>query len=146
MHRAADRNQSVKPISEPKMGLARLLTAEGYSAVKLIQSSSGLLEVPAQVGGSAANLGLDTGAVRTCFDLASAQRLELCTRGTDDRAAGVGVGEQVGYYVALPDLSIGPCCLPTVEAMVVDLSHVNNVRQRRGDRSFDGLLGSDLMA
>jgi predicted aspartyl protease len=127
------------------MGLAKLLTAEGYSAVKLVRSSSGLLEVPAQVGGTPATLGLDTGAVRTCFDRASAQRLELCTRQADDRAAGLGVGDQAVTYVALPEFSIGPCCLPAVEAMVIDLSHVNQARRRRGDRSFDGLLGSDIL-
>lgn len=95
--------------------------------------------------GSPATLGLDTGAVRTCFDRVSAQRLGLCTRGTDDRAAGLGVGDQVGSYVAIPDFSIGPCRLPAAEAMVVDLGHVNHARQRRGDRPFDGVLGSDLL-
>jgi hypothetical protein len=32
-------------------GTASLLTAQGYSAVALARSSSGLLEIPAQVGG-----------------------------------------------------------------------------------------------
>jgi predicted aspartyl protease len=128
------------------MGLARLLTADGYSAVQLVRSSSGLLEVSAQVGGSPATLYLDTGAIRTCFDRASAQRLGLSTRGTDDRAAGVGGGGHAGSYGALPDFSIGPWCLSAVEACVVDLSHINQARQRRGDGPIDGMLGSDLLA
>jgi hypothetical protein len=66
------------------MGLARLLTAEGYSAVKLVRSSSGLLEVP--------------------------------------------------------------CCLPAVEAVVTDFSHVNAYREELGDSPFDGVLGSDILA
>jgi predicted aspartyl protease len=127
------------------MGLARLLAAEVYSAIKLVRSSSGLLEVPAQVGCSPATFCLDTGAPRTCFDRARAQRLELSARRTDDRTTGVGVGDQGVSYVAMPDFSIGPCRLPSVEAAVMDFSHVNKVRERRGDRPFDGVLGSDVL-
>jgi len=127
------------------MGLARLLSDQGYAPVSLVRSSSGLLEVPAQVAGSPAVLCLDTGAIRTCFDQASAQRLGLRTIQDDDRAAGSGVGDQAVPYVTLPEFSVGPCGLPAVEACVVDLSHINAVRQRRGDRTFDGLLGSDLL-
>ena len=73
------------------MELARLLTTKGYLAIGLARSKSGLLEVLARVGGSAATLCLDTGAVGTCFDQSSAQRLELCTRRCEDRASGMGV-------------------------------------------------------
>jgi predicted aspartyl protease len=127
------------------MGLARLLTAEGYSAVKLVRSSSGLLEVPAQVAGSPATFCLDTGAPRTCFDRDRARHLALSARLTDERTAGVGVGDQPVSYVAMPDFSIGPCRLPAVEAAMMDFSHVNKVRERRGDRLFDGVLGSDIL-
>jgi predicted aspartyl protease len=127
------------------MDLGTFLAAQGYSAVELVRSKSGLLEVPAQVGGSSATLYLDTGAARTYFDRASVQRLGLCTRPTDDRAAGVGGGDQVVSYVALPDFSIGPCPLPAVEAAVIDLSHINSRRQRRGDKPFDGGIGSDIL-
>ena len=129
------------------MGLARLLTAEGYSAVKLVRSSSGLLEVPAQVAGSPATLCLDTGAPRTCFDRDRARRLELSARRTDDRTVGVGVGDQGVSYVAIPDfLAIDfDYPSPAVEAAMMDFSHVNKVRERRGDRLFDGVLGSDIL-
>jgi predicted aspartyl protease len=128
------------------MELGSLLTAEGYLVVGLAQSSSGLLEVPARVGGSAATLYLDTGAIRTCFDQASAQRLELCTRRTEDRASGLGVGDQPVSYVAMKAFCIGPCSLPAIEAMMIDFSHINKVRQERGDRPVDGVLGSDILA
>lgn len=130
------------------MELARLLTAEGYLAVPLVRSSSGLLEVPAQVAGFPATFCLDTGAPRTCFDRARAKRLELSARPTDERAVGVGVEgqpDQPVSYAAMPDFSIGPCRLPAVEAAMMDLSHVNKVRERRGDRPFDGALGSDIL-
>jgi predicted aspartyl protease len=128
------------------MELASLLTGEGYLAVGLARSSSGLLEVPARVGGSPATLFLDTGAIRTCFDQASAQRLELCTRRTDDRASGLGVGDQPVSYVAMKAFCIGSCSLPAIEAMMIDFSHVNKIRQKRGDRPVDGVLGSDILA
>ena len=130
------------------MGLARLLAAEGYSAVRLVRSSSGLLEVPAQVAGSPATLCLDTGAPRTCFDWDRARRLELSARPTDERAVGVGVENQPDQpvsYAAMSDFSIGPCRLPAVEAAMMDLSHVNKLRERRGDKLFDGVLGSDIL-
>ncbi len=127
------------------MELAQLLIAEGYSPVGLARSRSGLLEVPAKVAGSPAVFCLDTGAIRTCFDGASARRLGLCARPADEPAAGGAAGEQAMPCVALPGLSLGRCALPTVEACVVDLEPINEVRRRRGDRPFDGLLGSDLL-
>jgi predicted aspartyl protease len=125
--------------------LSAALAAEGYLAVRLVRSSSGLLEVPAQLGGSPTTFCLDSGAPRTCIDRARARRHELPARLTDDRTAGVGAGGQPVSYVAMPDFSIGPCRLPGVEAVVMDLSHVNKVRERRGDRPFDGALGSDIL-
>jgi predicted aspartyl protease len=127
------------------MGFAKLLTAEGYLAVSLVRSSSGLLEIPAQVAGSAATFFLDTGAPRTCLDHAKAQRLELSPRQTDDRTLGVGGAGQPASYVAMPDFSIGLCSMPGVEAAMMDLSHVNKVRERRGDRPIDGVVGSDIL-
>jgi predicted aspartyl protease len=125
--------------------LANLLTAEGYSEVKLVRSSSGLLEVPVRFGGSMATLYLDTGAIRTCFDQASAQRLELCTRRSEDRASGLGVRDQSVCHVDMTGFCIGSCSLPAIDAMLIDFSHVNEVRQKRGDRPVDGLLGSDIL-
>jgi predicted aspartyl protease len=128
------------------MELGRLLTAEGYLAVELVRSKSGLLEVPARVGGSPVTLFLDTGAIQTCFDQASAQRLELCTGPTEYRAFGLGVGDQPISCVNVKDFCIGPCSLPAVEAMMIDFSHVNKLREKRGDRPVDGVLGSDILA
>src|SRR5262249_31501786 len=130
-------------LSEPKMELASLLTAAGYFAVGLTRSRSGLLEVPVQVAGAPATLYLDTGAVGTCFDQASAQRLELGTRRTENRASGVGASDQPVSYVAMKAFCIGPCSLPAIEAVMIDFSHVNKVREKRGDRPVDGVLGSD---
>ena len=73
------------------------------------------LEVSAQVGGLPATLYLDTGAGRTGFDQASAQRLELRTRCTDDRAWGLGVGDQPVSYAAMKEFCIGSCSLPAIE-------------------------------
>src|SRR6476659_3498202 len=100
------------------MELARLLTAEGYSAVGLARSNSGLLEVPVRVGGAPATFLLDSGAVGTCFDQAA--------------------GDQPVSYVALTAFCVGPCSLPGIEAMMIDFSPVNNARQRRGDKPIDG--------
>jgi predicted aspartyl protease len=128
------------------MDLVTRLTAEGYVAVGLERSNSGLLEVPAQVGSSAVTLLLDTGAVQTCVDQASARRLELCTSGTEYRATGLGVGDEPVSSVALKAFCIGPCSLPAIEAIMIDFSHVNKLRQKRGNRPVDGVLGSDILA
>jgi predicted aspartyl protease len=128
------------------MELANLLTAEGYLAVGLARSNSGLLEVSVRVDGAPATLLLDTGAIGTCFDQATAQRLELCTRQTEDRASGLGAGDQPVSSVAMKAFCIGPCPLPAIEAMMVDFSHVNKARQKRADKPIDGVLGSDILA
>jgi predicted aspartyl protease len=130
----------------PKMELARLLATEGYLAVGLARSNSGLLEVPVWVGGGPATLLLDTGAIGTCIDQATAQRLELCPRPTEDRASGVAAGDQPVSYVAMEGFRVGPCSLPGFEAMMIDFSHVNKARQKRGDKPIDGVLGSDILA
>jgi hypothetical protein len=57
----------------------------------------------------------------------------------------LGVGDQPVSYVAMKAFCIGPCSLPVIEAMVIDLSHVNKLRQKRGDWPVDGVLGSDIL-
>jgi predicted aspartyl protease len=128
------------------MELAGLLTGEGYLAVGLARSNSGLLEVPVRVGGAPATLLLDSGAVGTCFDQATAQRLGLCTRPAEVRASGAAAGDLAVPYVALEAFCVGPCPLPGIEAMMIDFSHINEARQRRGDQPIDGVLGSDILA
>jgi hypothetical protein len=111
----------------------------------LARSQSGLLDLPARVGGCPATLSLDTGAGRTCLDRATVRRLALPTRATDRRAVGAGVAEETLSYVVLEDFWVGPCRLPTVEAVVTDFGHVNAARVELGDSLFDGVLGSDIL-
>jgi hypothetical protein len=127
------------------LDLMGFFAPDGFLAVKLVQSRSGLLEVPARVSGLPATLLLDTGAGRTCLDRASVQRLALRTRQTDGHAVGLGVADEAVSHVALQDFSIGPCSLPAVEAVVTDFSHVNTAREELGDRTLDGVLGSDIL-
>jgi hypothetical protein len=58
---------------------------------------------------------------------------------------GLSVAGEAVSYVAVEDLSVGPCCLPVVEAVVTDFSRVNTAREQLGDRPLDGLLGSDIL-
>jgi hypothetical protein len=127
------------------LDLAGCIASQGCLAVRLVRSKSGLLEAPARVGGFPATMVLDTGAGRTCLDRATVQRLALPTRLTDRRAVGFVAYETIAY-ATLDQFWIGPCCLPAVEAVVTDFSHVHAARSEMGDRSFDGILGSDILA
>jgi len=126
--------------------LAGFFASQGYSAVKLLRSHSGLLEVPARVGGIPATMVLDTGAGRTCLDRAAALRLALPTRQTDLRAVGFAGDFQPVAYVTMDQFWVGSCRLPAVEAVVTDFSHVQAARSELGDQPFDGILGSDVLA
>jgi hypothetical protein len=127
------------------LDLAAFFASEGRWAVRLARSQSGLLDLPARIGGSPATLSLDTGAARTFLDRAVVQRLALPTRATDRRAVGVSVAAETVSYVVIEDFWVGPCRLPTVEAMVTDFSNVNAAREELGDSPFDGLLGADIL-
>jgi len=127
------------------LDLAAFFASEGRWAVQLARSQSGLLDLPARFGGSPATLSLDTGAGRTCLDRATVQRLALPTRPTDRRALGMAVAAEAVSYVVIEDFWIGPCCLPAVEAVETDFSHVNAYREELGDSPFDGVLGSDIL-
>jgi len=58
----------------------------------------------------------------------------------------MAVAAEAVSYVVMEDFWIGPCCLPAVEAVVTDFSHVNAYREELGDSPFDGVLGSDILA
>jgi hypothetical protein len=127
------------------LDLAAHFATEDRWVVTLTRSQSGLLDLPARIGESSATLSLDTGAGRTCLDRATVERLALPTRATDRRAVGLGVAAETVSYVMMEDVWVGPCCLPTVEVVVTDLSHVNGAREELGDGRIDGLLGSDIL-
>jgi hypothetical protein len=128
------------------LDLAGFIASQGYLAVQLVRSKSGLLEAPARIGGFPATMVLDTGAGRTCLDPAAVQRLALPARLTDRRAVGLGVAHEAVSYVTMDQFWIGPCCLPAVEAVMTDFSHVHAARSGLGDQPFDGILGCDVLA
>src|SRR5262249_49369647 len=100
--------------------LAEFFASQGYLAVKLVRSQSGLLEAPVRVGGVPATMVVDTGAGRTSLDPATVQRLALPTRPADRRPVGFGGTYKANAYVTMDQFCIGPCCLPAVEAVVTD--------------------------
>src|SRR5215470_2634080 len=127
------------------MSLLTVLGAEGFIEIPLRMTASGLIEVDVRVNGEPGLLVLDTGAGATVFDAASAARLHLDLNQTEATGAGLGSGSHPAQASLVNDLTIGSLHLASLETLVMDLSHLNEARARKGMVACDGILGADIL-
>jgi hypothetical protein len=105
------------------------------------------LLVKARINGKTARLVLDTGASKTVFDKTRYERFvknaEL--HKNSELSAGLGTNQMETHTVFVDKLKFGNLTIENYEGVIMDLTHVNEAYQGRGERQIDGVLGSDIL-
>jgi predicted aspartyl protease len=101
------------------------------------------------IGRKKANVLIDTGASKTVFDLNRIQHFVKNTGKDFERSphmsTGLGTSELVSHLTTLSSLKIGNAVIKPYNAVLLDLSHVNNSYDLLGITRIDGVIGSDLL-
>lgn len=105
------------------------------------------LQAKVKINGKAALVIVDTGASRTVFDRDEIARfLKKEAIGENDRlSTGLGTNSMQSQFVVLGSFSLGKAKLEKYNAVVLDLSHVNQTYAAIGLKSVVGVLGSDVL-
>ena len=105
------------------------------------------LFVPVRIGRKNGRLLVDSGASRTVFDEDQLKKLfpKIKLEAMDRLSTGLGSNSVAGSVVKIATLGLGRLKLLDYEAIVLDLSHVNESYKLLGMPAIDGVLGSDLL-
>lgn len=123
---------------------ASFLEDQGYSAVSLVHTTVGQLQVDAIINDRPALLIVDTGASETVIDQASAERLGVSFTGDAHQAVGCGIAGPADR-ATINSLNMGPIELSDVNVYVFDLSQVNDALEAKTGTRVDGVIGADLL-
>lgn len=103
--------------------------------------------VEAKTGRKKVRLIVDTGASKTVFDKVRFEKLfpDQNIKDSDSLTTGLGTNSFPGATANIASLKLGDLKVENFDALVLDLSHVNNSYRLLGFKPFDGVLGSDLL-
>ena len=113
----------------------------------LIEDAGYHLLIKAKVNGKSATLLVDTGASKTVFDKGRILRFadEKNFRTLEKLSAVLGTAKMETQSALLKKFRVGQLIIHDLEAIVIDLSHVNLTYAKLDLPAIDGVLGSDLM-
>jgi len=105
------------------------------------------LQLKIKINGKPANAILDTGASKTVFDKERIENfLDKEKVAEQERlSTGLGTTSMQSHQVTLKKFSIGKLDIAEYNAVVLDLSHVNQTYKMIGLEPIDGVLGSDVL-
>ncbi|MBI3511016.1 MAG: clan AA aspartic protease [Bacteroidetes bacterium] len=104
------------------------------------------LAVKMKINGKSANAILDTGASKTVFDktrighFLGKEKFSL----NEQLSTGLGTTTMQSHVVELMMISLGKIVIQNYQAVVLDLSHVNETYHKLGLPKIDGVIGSDI--
>lgn len=115
--------------------------------IRQIEEDGFHLMIYARINDMPALLLIDTGASRSVFDLNRMQEFigELTPELHDKLSTGLGTTDMVTHTVRLKSLRLGELQLKDVEAVLLDLQHVNVSYEKLKLLPIDGVIGSDLL-
>lgn len=101
----------------------------------------------ATINGKLARLLVDTGASRTVFDLGRIANLvgNIELKEVEKLSTGLGTNTMKSHTVILETIRIGQWSEKDYEAVVIDMSHVNQSYEMLSLPVIDGVLGGDLL-
>jgi predicted aspartyl protease len=90
---------------------------------------------------------VDTGASKTVFDLEVIKRFvdNLQSEVHDKFTTGLGTSSMVSHKAIIDKLDIGELEIVNWDAVLLDLSHVNNSYRQLGIDEIAGVIGCDLL-
>ncbi len=107
------------------------------------------LMMEVKIGRKKANVLIDTGASKTVFDLDRIREFITMPDTSFERSphmsTGLGTNNLVSHITRLPSLRIGEVVIKNFNAVLLDLTHVNQSYDLLGIPRIDGVIGSDLL-
>jgi predicted aspartyl protease len=103
--------------------------------------------IEVKINNKAGVLLVDTGASKTVFDSGSIHHYikNLETLQNDKLTTGLGTNSMISHKAIINRIAIGKLELFKFEAVLIDLSHVNNSYEQLNLPNINGVLGSDLL-
>lgn len=111
-----------------------------------IQGDGNHLLVDASVNDQPVKMLIDTGASRTVFD--KTRLAELVSTGfekIDRLSTGLGTNTMNSEKICISRLCFKSICFDNYEAVVLDLSHVNDSYIKLGYEGITGVIGGDIL-
>ena len=105
------------------------------------------LMIKVYINRKAANLVIDTGASKTVFDKTRFDKYvnETDFETHDKLSTGLGTNSMQSHKTTIKKIKIGEAEIVNYEAILLDLSHVNNSYEQVGLHPIEGVLGSDIL-
>lgn len=112
-----------------------------------IESDGVHLLVSVKINNKKAKMLVDTGASRTVFDITRIVRFTGKKKfGKNEQfSTGLGTNSMQSHNTVLKKLEIGKLKIKDFDAILLDLSHVNDSYEKIGHGTIDGVLGGEIL-
>lgn len=89
---------------------------------------------------------IDTGASKTVFDKTFVEKFIKETKDNPGiTSSGINQNIEDIEFVSIEKIKLGKLCINDFNTAVMDLSHINKVYEKFGDKYIAGLIGSDFL-
>lgn len=104
--------------------------------------------VEGAVNGNPLLIVLDTGASRSCFDIAFLQQFvgEHSLQANDSMTSGIGTNTLSSFVTTVDEFSMGSFAIKNYQAIGLDLAHIHEAYKQVGLPLVNGILGADILA
>ena len=105
------------------------------------------LSIKAKINGIKSILIIDTGASRSVFDKKQIEKTfnTSSAEASEKLSTGIGNNQLKSETMVIDEIQLGDLKIKKYNAVLIDLSHVNEAYSQIGNKNIDGILGSDIM-
>jgi hypothetical protein len=106
------------------------------------------LMINAVINGQEANLLIDTGASRSVFDIEKIKKYiggdQILFENNEKLSTGLGTNTMESQSVIIDELKLGDLIIRNYQAVVLEMSHINQSYAKLNLPGIDGVMGGDL--
>ena len=106
------------------------------------------LMINAVINGQKANLLIDTGASRSVFDIEKIKKYigedQILFEKNEKLSTGLGTNTMESQSVIIDELKLGDLIIRNYQAVVLEMSHINQSYAKLNLPGIDGVMGGDL--
>lgn len=104
--------------------------------------------INAVINGQKANLLIDTGASRSVFDIEKIKKYigedQILFEKNEKLSTGLGTNTMESQSVIIDELKLGDLIIRNYQAVVLEMSHINQSYAKLNLPGIDGVMGGDL--